>query len=200
MREYRRTHPHIIKPIKRREYLKHKSKFNAKSRKYYADHKDKCTVKNRERYLKNREVRLLYRKQYLKDNTEQVSKHGAEYYQKNTDKIKKRVTKYNKTPKGNLVDRLKKIRRDRLKKSTDDWTVTPEAILQLLEKQQYKCAICKWELEKDIKWNYLYHIDHIMPLSKQGPHSITNIQLAHWKCNMEKSDKIYILNGCQDDC
>lgn len=33
-------------------------------------------------------------------------------------------------------------------------------------------------------------LDHIVPLSKGGAHSQYNIQLAHWTCNINKSDKL----------
>lgn len=35
-------------------------------------------------------------------------------------------------------------------------------------------------------------VDHIIPVAKNGhPSDITNLQLAHWTCNRQKSDKIF---------
>lgn len=35
-------------------------------------------------------------------------------------------------------------------------------------------------------------VDHIVPISKGGhPSDIENLQLAHWGCNRQKSDKVY---------
>lgn len=35
-------------------------------------------------------------------------------------------------------------------------------------------------------------IDHIIPVSKGGhPSDIDNLQLAHWECNRQKSDKLF---------
>ena len=33
--------------------------------------------------------------------------------------------------------------------------------------------------------------DHIIPLAKNGLHSWENVKLAHWRCNLEKSDGVY---------
>jgi len=39
-------------------------------------------------------------------------------------------------------------------------------------------------------------IDHIVPVSKGGhPSDISNLQLSHWGCNRQKSDKLFINNG-----
>lgn len=38
-------------------------------------------------------------------------------------------------------------------------------------------------------------IDHIIPVAKNGhPSDISNLQLAHWTCNRQKSDKIFKQN------
>ena len=35
-------------------------------------------------------------------------------------------------------------------------------------------------------------VDHIIPVSKGGhPSDIDNLQLAHWECNRQKSDKLF---------
>ncbi|WCZ54951.1 HNH endonuclease [Latilactobacillus phage TMW 1.1365 P1] len=36
-------------------------------------------------------------------------------------------------------------------------------------------------------------IDHIIPVSKGGhPSAMDNLQLAHWSCNRQKSDKLFV--------
>lgn len=46
------------------------------------------------------------------------------------------------------------------------------------------CGICDLLIEDD------YHIDHIIPLTKGGAHTTTNLQLAHPFCNRSKSNKL----------
>lgn len=57
------------------------------------------------------------------------------------------------------------------------------------------CGICGKPVDKTLKYpNPLAPcIDHIIPVSKNGhPSDISNLQLAHWTCNRQKSDKTYI--------
>lgn len=58
---------------------------------------------------------------------------------------------------------------------------------------QTVCGICG----KPVDFSYKYPhplspcIDHIIPIAKGGhPSDINNLQLAHWTCNRQKSDKL----------
>lgn len=56
------------------------------------------------------------------------------------------------------------------------------------------CGICGKPVDKSIKYpNPLSPvIDHIIPINKNGhPSDINNLQLAHWQCNRQKSDKLF---------
>ncbi len=59
---------------------------------------------------------------------------------------------------------------------------------------QSVCGICG----KPVDFTYKYPhplspcIDHIIPVAKGGhPSDIDNLQLAHWTCNRQKSDKLF---------
>lgn len=61
-------------------------------------------------------------------------------------------------------------------------------------KTQDTCGICGKPVDKSLKYpNALSAvIDHIVPVAKNGhPSDINNLQLAHWVCNRQKSDKLY---------
>ncbi len=60
-------------------------------------------------------------------------------------------------------------------------------VLKMLAIQKNKCAFCYCDI-KDI-----YHLDHIIPLSKNGTNCPSNIQLLCPKCNVTKSDKLLYL-------
>lgn len=60
-------------------------------------------------------------------------------------------------------------------------------------KEQSICGICGKPVDKSIKYPHPFSatVDHIIPLDKGGhPSDLSNLQLAHFKCNREKSDKL----------
>lgn len=58
---------------------------------------------------------------------------------------------------------------------------------------QEVCGICGKPVDMSLKYPHPLSpcIDHIIPLAKGGhPSDISNLQLAHWTCNRQKSDKL----------
>ena len=58
---------------------------------------------------------------------------------------------------------------------------------------QTVCGICGKPVEFGMKYPHPLSpcIDHIIPVAKGGhPSDLENLQLAHWACNRQKSDKI----------
>lgn len=59
---------------------------------------------------------------------------------------------------------------------------------------QTVCGICGKPVDFKLKYPHPLSpcIDHIIPVSKGGhPSDIDNLQLAHWTCNRQKSDKLF---------
>ncbi len=58
---------------------------------------------------------------------------------------------------------------------------------------QTVCGICGKPVEFGLRYPHPLSacIDHIIPVAKGGhPSDIDNLQLAHWTCNRQKSDKL----------
>ncbi len=58
---------------------------------------------------------------------------------------------------------------------------------------QNVCGICGKPVDKSLRYPHPLSpcIDHIIPIAKGGhPSDIENLQLAHWTCNRQKSDKL----------
>ena len=58
---------------------------------------------------------------------------------------------------------------------------------------QTVCGICGKPVDFSLKYPHPLSpcIDHIIPIARGGhPSDINNMQLAHWTCNRQKSDKL----------
>ncbi len=63
---------------------------------------------------------------------------------------------------------------------------------------QRVCGICGKTIDFKLKYPHPLSpcIDHIIPLARGGhPSDISNLQLAHWTCNRQKSDKLIESRG-----
>ena len=67
---------------------------------------------------------------------------------------------------------------------------------KIIFKTQNTCGICGKPVDFSIKspGPLSAVIDHIIPVSKGGhPSDMDNLQLAHWTCNRQKSDKLFVI-------
>ncbi len=71
----------------------------------------------------------------------------------------------------------------RARKHNASGRYTTNQIVNLLKRQNSKCANCLCSIKQG------YHVDHISPLSRGGSNDITNIQLLCPSCNMRKGSK-----------
>lgn len=115
----------------------------------------------------------LYKKSYREKNKKKISIYSKKYSKQNRSKI----LQYRRTKKGKISSiNSQHKRRTELKQG--DVTTN-----QLLELQQ-NAKVCYW-CECSLKNNQT-HIDHYIPLSKGGLHTISNLVVTCSKCNLKK--------------
>jgi 5-methylcytosine-specific restriction endonuclease McrA len=70
---------------------------------------------------------------------------------------------------------------------------TPIKKAAIFERDQWVCGLCGEPVDKDIAWPNLEcaTLDHIIPMSRGGDHVETNVQLAHFLCNLMKRDEYH---------
>lgn len=63
---------------------------------------------------------------------------------------------------------------------------------EIFERDRWICQICGHSVPRDTRHPdpLSPSLDHIIPISKGGPHIATNAQLAHLTCNLRKHDRI----------
>ena len=66
---------------------------------------------------------------------------------------------------------------------------------EIVRKTQTICAICGQPVDKRLKWPHpmAATVDHIIPINKGGhPSDLSNLQLAHFRCNRQKWDRLAV--------
>lgn len=65
-------------------------------------------------------------------------------------------------------------------------TITPNEVLRCLQVCNFKCFYCEVGLNP-LKW----HLDHYLPMAKEGRNEFDNLRASCKECNMMKSDMTY---------
>jgi len=132
----------------------------------------------------NKKKLSIYDKEKYLNNCISIKKSVSKYYINNKKKRKSYNKIYRLTENGRMSDRLHSLKRRALKLSTSDGTITKYNLDLLLSIQNNKCYYCKCKLDIN------KHLDHYIPLSKNGEHSIYNVVWSCASCNLHKSDTI----------
>lgn len=149
-------------------------------RKYYKEHKDQYLEYQR----KYREEHKEYQKNYQKTNFIQLAAKKKKYAKKNIEHIKKYQKEYFQSEQGKAaIARGNHKRRTFLKDSIND--LTSEQWEEIKKSQNYACLHCGRK-EPEIKLTR----DCIVPVSKGGRYTKSNIQGLCRSCNSKKKISI----------
>ena len=151
--------------------------------------------------IKNPEYRKLWRREARKKNPEAFNRAARNWKQKHKESVNITALKYRRANPEKMKVRRKRYydsnpafqayvrkatatRRLRIK-IMDDKTITNGSLAVLFEKQKGVCPIC------GLLFQGRPQLDHKLPLSKGGAHSINNVQFTHAFCNLSKNNKKY---------
>ena len=147
-------------------------------------------------YYANRDAVNARRREARKNRTPEQVEASRERKRKAAanapESVKQRKREYDKkyfaSPRGRevLLHSIRKRKAQRL--SSEDGTVTYQALQDLMVKQNHKCYHCGKSLKKLKKKDI--HLDHYIPLAKGGAHTIKNVVWSCAPCNHKKSDSI----------
>ncbi|WP_433193982.1 HNH endonuclease [Nocardia sp. CA-107356] len=88
------------------------------------------------------------------------------------------------------------------------WGVTAELVIarEVFERDNWICHLCQSEIPADVRGARVpgsKHqplgpvVDHVIPLSAGGPHTLANVKTAHWTCNAQKHTKTQIVTATE---
>jgi len=186
-KKYYQDHKEVIL-IRIKLYQKRRKKDKAEYDKEYNKTNKERIAKRKKQYTQNNKERIAQHDKCRRQaNKEQIAEYYRQYYQINREQFLEYNKQYFQTPQGRAVKKASSQNR-RAQKRNNGGKHTGAEILALFDLQSGVCPYCKAKLSKTR--NNKYHIDHIVPLSKDGSNDISNIQLLCPKCNLTKHDKI----------
>lgn len=143
-----------------------------------------CILKRQKRYKKkNRDKVLEWQRKYRENHKGKVIESNLKYRAKNKLKIKEANHKYHQTHKAkalSVINWHKKIAR--LNGARADFTI--EQWINCKEYFNGSCAYCGTKTSK-------LQQDHVIPKSKGGEYTASNIICVCSKCNGNKKDKVF---------
>lgn len=131
-------------------------------------------------YASVRERKLSYKKEYRAKNAQKIAEYRRQYYESNSDRAKEVAKTWAKN--NRIKKRIAESCRRAAKRGSEG-KHKKDDVLELLSLQKGKCACCKTKVDK------LFHVDHVIPLSKGGDNGRSNLQILCPTCNMQKKDK-----------
>lgn len=164
----------------RKQYAqKNRAKLIAYYRQWRIDNEEKyraSLVIYRER---NREAIRQRQREYVRKNPEKI----RNYIERNKNVIRSRQKLQRQTPEFRIKNRANSHRRRAMKKKCA-CTATKEQVRMLLIRAR-RCYYCNRRFGKQLPPT----VDHVVPISTGGPHSIDNLLVACKSCNSVKRDK-----------
>jgi 5-methylcytosine-specific restriction endonuclease McrA len=119
-------------------------------------------------YEKNKDKLLQYQKEYKANNKDKCDKWRKEWHERNLEYSK-------------LIRRNVEAKRRRQKENS---TLTSAEFCQWVSEQDKVCHYCGVECDD------IFHVDHYIPLAKEGRHEIDNFVISCPTCNYSKGCKM----------
>lgn len=161
---YRKADPERNRLQTRALYQKHREIIREKARAHYRA-SDKDRVYGREYYRANKERMAMLARRNRAINPERYRGHARKYRETNIDSYR-------------VLDRLQQAKR---RGWLRDQTIEKVDVQALIDRDGLDCHICGKPVPRD-----KVSIDHLIPLSKGGPHVAWNLSIAHRLCNTRR--------------
>ena len=146
---------------------------------YYQENREKILNRAKQHYQENREKILDYAKQHYQENKEKLPDYRKQYYQENKEKLSDYFKQHYQENKELYIERAAKRRALKIK-------AIPEALIDCPVEKGRLVQIYNLRDVLTKATGVEYHVDHIWPLSKGGPHWSGNLQIITAEENRSK--------------
>lgn len=92
------------------------------------------------------------------------------------------------------IDERRKAERHRRRARIKGSEVARFSAVDVYERDGWTCGICREPVDRRLKHpdHMAASLDHIVPLSRGGAHTVENCQCSHWICNSRKTDRLIV--------
>lgn len=154
---------------------KYSERFPHKKHEYYIVNKDRMRDKERAYRAENKEWYIEYQSKYRYENKDRIARLYKEWKSKNKEKVLATNHKY------------------RARKRELECDYNSQDLVDLFEWQHGLCFWCDCILVYPFSSRHINrktHLDHIVPLSRNGKNILENVVWACQSCNLSKHNKI----------
>lgn len=149
--------------------------------KYRRENREKVLEGKRTHYKKTREADLATSKRYYEENKEAMLAYKRQWYLANREQHAAKTKAYYEKNKDKCFAYSRK--RKALKRGAKHEPYTEDDLNVLWYDQGGCCFYCQTPLFS------VYHVEHVIPLSRGGADALSNVQLACPTCNLRKGVK-----------
>lgn len=190
-----------IRLAKRAQYREtNRAKINAQASEYRAANKDRCYAitkewqeKHPERmkeikrkcYFEHQERYTAANRAFMKRHPEKARAYQARYYQKNREVILKKIAQWHARNPESRQATFGKRRAAIRSVDSDPTKIIRTWMRRIRMAKVVKCHWCGVKVS-----GRKCHIDHVIPLSKGGGHTVTNLCASCPPCNQKKFTKL----------
>lgn len=192
-------------------YEANRDRLLACSKKYNDENREKRNSYNKARYESKREEIQKNQSVYRASHAEQKTKYNKTYYAENTERIKINQADYRSSHKDEIAimgkiwrahnpEKKREIGRRYYRNHPDKWKdyyqrrraikiqtkVENFSVAEVYERDGWVCQLCKKKVNRKLKHPHPLSasLDHIVPLSRGGSHTMNNVHLTHLICNL----------------
>lgn len=178
-RQYRASNPGVIKRLNRQYYDDNAERLRKYAREYRQTHPEVAAEYREEHADKIKDQKRKWRTV----NADRIAEYGYRYRAENDQWFKN----YRRSDRGRAVSRTgTSNRRARKASAAGSFTTADLAAIRAAQTDKQGRLIC-WHCGKPIKGTP--HLDHWIPLDKDGTNYAGNLHFMHAKCNLEKGAK-----------